>query len=284
MTYIVPNYFLEEQPHTIISSDAVFTFVYTSNRTKKRIAVRNTTHVMILITGGSKTITSKEQESTHQVGDIVLLTQGNYYMSEIVGDSGLYEALLVYFDDDFIMDFIAKYKLDIEMNSVNQLVNFSSGELLQALVSSYKLYINQNVEQQNEIIKLKTEEILLHLLTKDKPLFSSWLNAISRSSKDRILYILEANLDLIQSVDDMCKIARVTKQELRRSVKASSGMHPKIWLDKKRLEKSALLLKNSEESIGAISTACGYSTLSWFGVQFKKFYGVTPKVYREQNR
>jgi AraC-like DNA-binding protein len=284
MTYIVPNYFLEEQPNAVISSDSIFTFAYTSKRTQKCIAVRNTTHVMILITGGSKTITSKEHEMTLKVGDIVLLTQGNYYMSEIVGDHGVYEALLVYFEDDFIMNFIAKYKLDVNVEELNNVVDFSSGKLLEALVSSYKLYLNQDLEQQNEIIKLKTEEILLHLLTKDKPLFLSWLKAISLSSKDRVLHILEANLDLIESVEDMCKIARVSKQELRNRVKASSGMQPKAWLDNKRLEQSALLLKNSDESISAIATSCGYSTLSWFGVQFKKAYGVTPKVYREQNQ
>ena len=157
------------------------------------------------------------------------------------------------------------------------MIDFSSGALLQPLVSSYKLYLNRNLEQQNEIIKLKTEEILLHLLEKEKPLFCSWLREISFSSKDRVLHILEANLDLIKDVEDMSKIARVTKQELRAKLKASSGMNPKEWLYSKRLEQSALLLKNSDESIGAIATSCGYATASWFGVQFKR-------VYREQNR
>jgi AraC-like DNA-binding protein len=283
MTYIVPNYFIEEKPHAVISSDALFTFVYISRRSKKVISVRNTTHVMILITGGSKVVRSNEREVNLKEGDIVLLTQGNYLMSEILGEQGEYNALLVYFNDDFVMNFIAKYKIDLEGEGVNNLITFSSGKLLQPLVSSYKLYINQELEQQNEIIKLKTEEILLHLLTKDKPLFVSWLRAISLSSKDRILHILEANLDLIKDVEDMAKLARVSKQELRAKLKASTGMNPKEWLDHKRLEQSALLLRNSDESIGAIATSCGYATASWFGVQFKRVYGVTPKVYREQN-
>ena len=283
MTYIVPNYFLEEKPHAVISSDALFTFVYMSKRSKKVISVRNTTHVMILITGGSKVVRSNEREVNLKEGDIVLLTQGNYLMSEILGEQGEYNALLVYFNDDFIMDFITKYKIDLEGEGVNNLITFSSGKLLQPLISSYKLYLNQELEQQNEIIKLKTEEILLHLLTKDKPLFVSWLRAISLSSKDRILHILEANLDLISDIEDMAKLARVSKQELRTKLKATTGMNPKEWLDSRRLEQSALLLKNSDESIGSIATSCGYATASWFGVQFKRVYGVTPKVYREGN-
>ena len=90
MTYIVPNYFLEEKPHAVISSDALFTFVYMSKRSKKVISVRNTTHVMILITGGSKVVRSNEREVNLKEGDMVLLTQGNYLMSEILGEQGEY--------------------------------------------------------------------------------------------------------------------------------------------------------------------------------------------------
>jgi len=284
MTYLVPNYFLEEKPNTVISSDSLFSFVYTNHTGSKHISIRNTTHAMVLITSGSKTIISQAYDTTLRAGDILLLTQGNYYMSEIVGEQGPYEALLVYFEDAFIMDFIAKYKIDVDIENTNNFVFFSSGKLLHALVSSFKLYIHKNLEQQNEIIKLKTEEILLHLLTKDKPLFVSWLRAISLLAKDRVLHILESNLDLIENIDDMCKIARVSKQELRNKIKQSTHMQPKVWLDNKRLEKAALLLRNSDKNIGSIATTCGYSTLSWFGVQFKKAYGMTPKAYREQNQ
>ncbi len=284
MTYIVPNHLLEHMPDKVISADSIFTFAYTSSTKQKRIAVRNTTHVMILITSGSKTIHLENDEQSFKAGDIILLTQGNYFMSEIAGDKGIYEAVLIYFEDDFIMDFMKKHHIQPESKTSKDMIYFSSGSLLQPLISSYKLYIHQNLQQQNEIIKLKTQEIFLHLLTKDKPLFYKWLQAITRSSKHRILHILESNLDMITSVDDMCKIARISKYELRSSIKNASGLHPKAWLDTKRLEQAALLLKSSDESISSIATSCGYSTVSWFGVQFKKAYGISPKVYREQNR
>ena len=284
MTYIVPNHLLEHMPDKVISSDSLFTFAYTSTSTQKRIAVRNTTHVMILITSGSKTIYLGEDEQSFKAGDIVLLTQGNYFMSEVAGDKGIYEAVLIYFEDAFIMDFMKKHQIHPASNTSHNMISFSSGKLLQPLISSYKLYIHQNLQEQNEIIKLKTEEIFLHLLTKDRPLFYAWLQAITASSKHRILHILEANLDMIETIDDMCKLTRVSTYELRHSIKDASGLQPKAWLDLKRLEKAALLLKSSDESISAISTSCGYSTLSWFGVQFKKAYGISPKLYREQNR
>jgi YesN/AraC family two-component response regulator len=41
---------------------------------------------------------------------------------------------------------------------------------------------------------------------------------------------------------------------------------------------------SSNDSIGSIARTCGYSTVSWFGVQFKKAYGLSPKAYRKQNQ
>jgi len=284
MTYIVPNYFLEEQPNAVISSDSLFTLAYSSRRSQGSISIRNTTHVMILLTTGQKKLMTNNKEIVLNEGDILFLTQGNYFMSEVLSQKGLYEAMMVYFDDAFVMDFIQKYAVELGGCTSQNVVSFSSDRLLKSLIDSYSLYINQDLKRQNEIIKLKTEEIFLHLLSQNSNIFCGFLKSISLSSKERIKYILEANLDLLESVDDMCKITRLSKNELRQKMQQIFQMQPKAWLDSKRLEQASLLLKNSDETIASIATTCGYSTLSWFGVQFKRAYGVTPKSYREQNR
>ena len=284
MTFIVPNYFLEEQPHNVISSDSIFTVTYSSKRSNEKIAIRNITHVMILLVEGAKRLKFKEEELKLQEGSIFFLAQGNYFMSEVVSEGGKYEAIMVYFDDKFILDFVKKYEVDLATSHEKRVVTFSSSVVLKLLVDSYPLYLNQVLERKNEIIKLKTEEIFLHLLSEKGEQFRPFLKGIVNSSKDRLKYILEANIDMIESVDDMCKLTRVSREELRKEMKKSFGMQPKAWLDSKRLEQASQLLTNSDETIASIATTCGYSTLSWFGVQFKKAYGVTPKVYREQNR
>ena len=283
MTYIVPNYFLEEQPNAVISSDSLFTLTYSTKRSQDKIYIRNTTHVMILLTQGKKKLSMQDEVRLLQTGDILLLTQGNYFMSEVLSDEGIYEASLVYFDDGFIINFIKKYNIELNDCKENTVVSFSSDSLLKSLIDSLGLYMNKNLERQTEIIKLKTEEIFLHLLSENKASFCGFLKAISLTSKDRIRYILEANSDLIESVDDMCKLTRVSKSELRTAMKKSYGLQPKAWLDAKRLEQASLLLKNSTENISSIATTCGYATVSWFGVQFKKTYALSPKAYREQN-
>ena len=284
MTYILPNYFLEEKPQSIISTDHVFTVAYTSEQNNDKIVVRNVMHAMILLVEGSKQVQFSTKNILLNTGDIFLLTQGNYYMSEIINQQGNYKAILVYFDDTFIMDFIQKYTIDLLHQKEKHVVYFSSSALIQKLMQSYEAYVHQDITSKNEIIKLKTEEIFLHLLSQNNDGFCSFLKAVNDSSKDRIRYILEANIDLIQNVDDMCKFTRTNKNELRQKVQKLFKMKPKEWLDTKRLAQAALLLTTTDNSITSIATSTHYGTTSWFGVQFKKRYALTPKQYREQNR
>jgi AraC-like DNA-binding protein len=283
MTYILPNYFLEEKPQSIISTDHVFTLAYTSKQNNDKVAVRNVMHAMILLVEGSKRLQFTSDDIMLNTGDIFLLTQGNYYMSDIVSKEGGYKAILAYFDDTFVMDFIKKYQVNLVAKE-KEVVFFTSDAVLQRLMHSYEDYVNQDLDAKNEIIKLKTEEIFLHLLSQNHDGFCSFLKAVSLSSKDRIRYILEANVDLIQSVEDMCKLTRTTKSELRQKMQQLFAMHPKEWLDAKRLAQAAVLLATTDNSITSIATSTHYSTASWFGVQFKKKYAMTPKQYREQNR
>jgi len=284
MTVIVPNYFIDNEPHNVISSDDIFTVSYFSKKNTDNIAVRNVMHVMILLVEGSKHLQYKNTQKTLNAGDIFFLTQGNYFMREVLSHNGNYKSVMVCFDDTFVLDFIFKYKIDLTHSSKSSVVSFSSSAMLKTLMNSYVQYMHTSFEHKSAIVKLKTEEIFLHLLDENKSMFCSYLKEIAGSSKERVRYVLEANLDLIDSVDDMCKLTRLSKNELRSKMKNIFAMQPKEWLDAKRLEEASLLLKNSNDSISSIASTCGYSTLSWFGVQFKKAYGLSPKVYREQNR
>ena len=281
MTFIVPNHFLEQHPSRVIASDVLFWVTYTSRKNNDNMTVRNTTHVMILLIKGRKNLKTYDAEYNLKAGDILLLTQGNYFMSELVSEDGAYEAILIYFDDSFIAEFNSKYEIDLDSTKSQDIAIFTSNALLKNLTNSYKLYMDQNLEKQSDIIKLKTQEIFLHLLELDKKNFCAYLYAVSSTAKERVKHILEANLDIIESVEDMCRIARVSKSELRAATQTSFNLKPKAWLDKKRLEQAVMLLSTTDKTISDIATTCGYATPSWFGVQFKKQYHCTPKAYRK---
>lgn len=282
MTYLLPNYFLDTTPKHVISKDQLLTFVYSTREGQSNFMVRNTMHAMIMLMEGSKRITFLEETSHLESGSILFLEQGNYVMSELMSKKGRYEALLVYFDDRFVLDFVHKHNVNVKRGQKRSLCTFSADSFLHSLMASFKLYVNQDLEHTHQIAKLKCEEIFLYLLSTQKAYFSSFLHTIVDTSSHRIAYILESNLDLITSVEDMCKVARVSMSELRKELEKNYAMSPKLWLDTKRLEKAAFLLKTTDDSVSSIASSCGYSTPSWFGVQFKKSYQMTPKAYREK--
>jgi len=84
MIYIVPNYFLDENPNTIVSSGSLFTLAYSSRKNSEKMSIRNTMHSMILVLNGTKRVNSTLTNFEVSAKDIFFLKQGNYLMSEIV--------------------------------------------------------------------------------------------------------------------------------------------------------------------------------------------------------
>jgi AraC-like DNA-binding protein len=235
---------------------------------------------MIILLDGSKVIHLKDTDINVNSNEICFLTQNNYFMSERITTNTNYKSIIIYFDDKFIFDLIEKYKIKLDSTNTNSIIklDYSLDILLKSNISLFQDYINKKLD--NNLLKLKIEEMFLHSLRIDKNLFSSFLGSITSTSQDRIKFIIESNIDLIQTLDDMCSITRLTQNKLRRYIKIEYNLTPKVWIDTKRLEKATLMLKNTEKTITDISTECGYSTVSWFISQFKKQYKQTPKEFR----
>lgn len=280
MTYIVPNFFMENNDSKLIKIDDLFCLNYITKQKSDFISVRTTTHCMIILLDGSKVIHLKDSDININSNEICFLTQNNYFMSERITKDLNYKSLIIYFDDKFIFDLIQKYKININSTNEKNIIklDYSKDLLLKSNISLFQKYIDKKLD--NNLLKLKIEEIILHSLRINQILFSSFIQSIISTSQDRIKYTLESNIDLIQTLDDMCSITRLTQNQLRRYIKKEYNLTPKIWIDIKRLEKATLMLKNTEKSITDISTECGYSTVSWFISQFKKQYNQTPKEFR----
>lgn len=283
MTYIVPNGFIENNNKNLIKIDNLFCLNYITKQNCDLISVRTTMHCMIILLDGSKIIHFEDTDIDVSSNEICFLTQNNYFMSERITKDLKYKSLIIYFDDTFIFELIEKYNLIINPINKNNIVklDYSQDMLLKSNISLFQKYMDQKLD--NNFLKLKIEEIILHSLRMNKNLFSSFIYSITSTSQDRIKFILESNIDLIQTLDDMCSITRLTQNQLRRYIKKVYNLTPKVWIDTKRLEKSTLILKNTNKSITEISSECGYSTVSWFISQFKKQYNLTPKEFRHKS-
>jgi AraC-like DNA-binding protein len=275
--FILPNDFINNE-NTVDLEDTVFT-TYISRVKNENIDVRITTHCLIVLLSGEKRINFESSKSTLNTGDMIFLSQNNYFMSEYLTKNGHYDALLIYFNDRFIEKFIEKYDIIIQSQSENIdfcKVNYKSTERLWLNVKLLQSY-SQTLE--SKLLNIKLEEIFLNCL--DNNSFISFLNSIRATQSSRVQNIIESNLDTIETIEDMCKLTNITQNALRRYFLKKHNQNPKKWLNAKRLEKAMVLLKTSDLTISQIATQCGYATVSWFIHSFKKKYLQTPKEIRQ---
>jgi len=283
MTTTLPNYIFENIDKYQIINDEQIIVSKSSNLKKERMFLRNSMHVVILLVNGGKILHLKNEDIKINTSKILYLSQGNYFMSELIGDKNSFESILVFFDDDMVLDFIKKYNIKIETSVQREYLNLQRNEFISSCIENINQYFKTNINNSIELVKLKLDELFLYSLSQDKANFSQFLNAIINTKAFRTKFILESNLDIINSVDDMCKITRISSKALRKEMLRLYDQNPKEWLDSQRLLKAQELLKNTKDSISDISTSCGYSSVSWFISQFKKYYNTTPLLYRAQN-
>jgi len=282
MIYIVPNYFIENKTTNFFEIENMFALKYILKQKNDLIQVRTTMHSMEILMEGSKVIHQEKNNIQINAQEICFLTQNNYFMSERLTNNLQYKSVIIYFNDEFIVDFIQKYCISLNENINIDCIHmtYENNINLKENINLLENYIDKGFE--NHFIKLKIEEIFLHVLRTKKKDFLSFLNTVKKSAKNRIKYIIESNIEVIQTLDDICAITRLSQSQIRRYIKKHYNQTPKIWIDKQRLQKAILLLQNTDKTISNISTECGYATVSWFIVQFKKYNSLTPKEFRHK--
>ena len=227
LTYVVPNYFIENSYSNLLKIDNLLCLNYITKKQSSNVYARTTMHSMGIMIEGSKVIHLSSEDVTIEKNDIFFLTQNNYYMSERVVDDAKYKSLLVYFDDSFIFDFINKYNIKINTQNEQSIVkaSYKSDKLFENCVQIFQEYLK--VDFNENLLKLKIEEIFLQAIKNNKKQMYSFFNSILATSQDRIKYILESNIDLIQTLSDMCSITRLSENKIRRYIKKEFNQTPK---------------------------------------------------------
>ncbi len=98
----------------------------------------------------------------------------------------------------------------------------------------------------------------------------------------KVIYLMNDHLGDRLSLVEMAREAGLSKFHFCRHFKKFTGMTPKKFLCKLRLEKARVLLSNPEKKISEIAMEVGFDDLSNFIRHFKKYTGFTPGSYRKE--
>ncbi|WBW49527.1 AraC family transcriptional regulator [Peptoniphilus equinus] len=85
-------------------------------------------------------------------------------------------------------------------------------------------------------------------------------------------------------VTDIAGVANISRSKSYAIFKKYTLQTPMEFLNLYRLERSAAMLRETDEAIATVAQKCGFGQQSYFGNLFYQQYCMTPKTYREASR
>lgn len=241
------------------------------------------TPCLIYIVSGLETITNSRHEViTLNAGSAIFLPQGATLNSDFVKETQSLKAYLVFFDDDVILEYLSKARIERTDNAgnINSTNKAEQDHCLLENCAEFTDFFNSLHSEiaDPEYLKIKLQELLHLIAWKEANIFHSLITNRKRLTPQKNLQRLLETLDVIHlSVSDMADISGRSISSFNRHFKEIYDVPPKKWLQQKKLLKAKALLAEDELSVTEVASSLGYDNVSAFIKAFKLMHGVTPK-------
>jgi AraC family transcriptional regulator, L-rhamnose operon transcriptional activator RhaR len=83
-------------------------------------------------------------------------------------------------------------------------------------------------------------------------------------------------------IDHLAQLAHWSTSQFRREFKRVYNITPVKFITQVRLHEACELLKDPNRDITSVAMETGFSSSSFFSIQFKKYFGETPSSYRQR--
>ncbi len=110
---------------------------------------------------------------------------------------------------------------------------------------------------------------------------------LSRSEtilRDAMAYVLDHYHESTLSLNSVCDHLDISISYLSMLMKREKQMTFNTYVVQVRMERAKVLIETTTSKIIDIARACGYNDVYYFSHSFKKYYGDSPKKYRDQVR
>ena len=167
------------------------------------------------------------------------------------------------------------YKINIEDNNIFQKINDLFGEAI------YLSYTHESNSLLTTLFLNIIEEILIRCALIDNQHHRHLGISLTDNDIIKTLQWLSLNYQKELSVNDIAKTMNMGTQVLCKKFKKQMHISLMRWINNHRLNMAAKLLLITESSIKEISSQVGFADNLYFSKLFKKKYGCSPKLYRD---
>lgn len=238
-----------------------------------------TEHTLIFVLHGHKFLHLEEQTHTAEAGHLVLLKRGIYALSEFVPDGLNYEALLLFFTDDFVKKFLHTHQLTTAQSPATAAhLVVPTNELLNGFKTQFMGYFGKQLPGLESILQLKLQELMLLLLAGPQgQQVKAFFQSIAFGQPLEIDFIVRKHLFQPLSLEELAKLSGRSLASFKRDFQQQYNTAPKKWINEQRLEHARLLLLHSGKNVSEVALECGFENSPHFIKIFKQKFGVTPR-------
>lgn len=275
-----------EHSHLDYDGKVVFETIRLTEGHHKPNAMPNEACYLQILQGSYTSISESEHKIVHK-NQGILMKCGSYLSRMVVSEeSKEYQAVAIHFYPDTLrkiykdtlpdfMDPTHKTNAQLSMSVV------AVSHLLQNCIDSIRIYFDTPSLASDEVIALKTKEIILLLMqTEEAPQIKEIFRTLFSPREYSLKEVVEAHLYLNTTIEELSQLCYMSSSTFKREFKKIFNETPAQYIRIKKLEKAAALIHGSSETITEIAFSCGFTDSSQFSKLFKKQFGVAPSQYQ----
>lgn len=132
------------------------------------------------------------------------------------------------------------------------------------------------------LINFLSVHLIKNYSTQQKPL-KEFQVGLGKRKLNKIVEYINDDLNKDLSLQELASLVEISPYHFARQFKKSTGLPPRQYIICTRVERAKQLLLQGDLTIAQVAYIVGFSHQSHLNRHFKRWLGITPKVFVEQN-
>jgi AraC-like DNA-binding protein len=256
-------------------------------REETKLGIWSDNNYFAFISSGKKIWKSIHHSYEVHDGDILFIKKGANLTHQFFDDD--FCAIFIFIPDEFIKSFLSCNRsfLDVsqkDLSGQDAVLRIDKDELLENYYQSIQCYLSLSEKPNEQLLKLKFEELLLSLFsnTKHQPL-TDYFISLCQNPESHMIRVMEDNFAFNLKLENYAQLCHMSLSTFKKSFRKHYATTPGNWLKNKKLDLASNRLLTSDLSISQISLDCGFEDTSHFIRVFKEKFQLTPLHYRQKH-
>jgi len=256
---------------------------YTCPIDAEQIGIFSRNDYLVYVLSGKKTYKTLGGEWTLVPGQTLYLKKGAEIIHQYFDDE--YCMLGFFLSDELIRETMEEMKGMPKVRAATKTANFTatlveSSDYLEGYFHSMLTYFRGINRPPDHILVLKLKELLINLVSSD-PVLAYYFSALTQTDKPSLQQIMENNFCFRLRLEDYAELCHRSLSAFKRDFQQVFNETPGRWIMKRRVERAASILANSNQSVTEVAFETGFEDLSHFSRVFKQFAGKNPTEYKK---